>query len=339
MDKLRRYIIQHFSLQFFSIFLALIAIASVVFLIKLSSYTAVIKLTFLELLKLYVFVLPELLIFTIPITFFITAVLTLYKFSTDNEMIVMFALGIKPGYIIKVLAFPALLLSLIMLFNTIVLIPHTKVLSKNFIVYKKQEAQFNLSASEFGHNFNNWLLYIGKSDEKGQYQDILLFRKDKKEEILVGADHAEVLTQKGIFKLMLTSGQGYSYSEESLTQIDFETMHINNIMTEDYYTYRNTIDYWLHPHWRDYKIKKFVTHGLLALFPLVSLFTILSIGILHTRHQKGHVYLFLAVATLLYIGLVFGLVKPLGLWSMPAIVITWLFVSYLLYRRNILARY
>jgi lipopolysaccharide export system permease protein len=226
-----------------------------------------------------------------------------------------------------------------MIFNFFVLIPHTKILSKNFIAYKKQEAQFNLSASEFGHNFNNWLLYIGKSDENGQYQDILLFRKDKDEEILVGADNAEVVTEKGIFKLKLKNGQGYNYSEASMTQIDFETMHINNIMTEEYYIYRDTLDYWLHPHWRDYKIKKFVTHFLLAIFPLLSLFTILSIGILHTRHQKGHVYLLLAVATMLYVGSVFGLVKPLGMLTIPTIIVTWLILSYLHYRRVILARY
>lgn len=339
MDKLKRYIISHFSLLFFSIFLALISIASVVFLIKLSSYTAVIKLSFFELLKLYVFVLPELLLFTLPITFFVSAALSLYKLSTDNEMIVLFALGIKPRYILKTLFKPAMFLSAVMIFNFMVLIPHTKILSKNFILYKKQEAQFNLSASEFGHNFNNWLLYIGDTDEKGGYKDILLFRKDKKEEILVGAKKAEVLTSKGIFKLQLKEGQGYSYSKDSLTQINFESMNINNLLIDDYYDYRDPLEYWLHPHWREKKIKNFITQLLISLFPLFSLFTVLSIGIIHVRHQKGHVYLAIAASMILFFGAIFGLHEPLGFYAIPAIIGVWLLVTIPIYRKKVTSRY
>lgn len=338
MDKLRRYIISHFSLLFFSVFMALISIASVVFLIKLSSFTAVIKLSFTELLKLYLFTLPELLLFTLPVTFFVTATLSLYKLSNDNEMIVLFALGIKPGYILKVLRKPAIFLSLMMIFNFMVVIPHTKTLSKNFLIYKKQEAQFNLSASEFGHNFNNWLLYIGEA-EKGKYKDILLFRKDKNEEFLVGARNAEVLTSKGVFRLQLDHGQAYSYSADSLTQINFDTMHINNLLADDYYAYRNTLEYWLHPHWREYKVKRFVTQLLISLFPIFSLFTVLSFGILHVRHQKGHVYFAIAVSLVLFFSAVFGLYKPLGFYTIPVVIAAWVIASIPIYRRKVTSRY
>ena len=92
MDKLRRYILSNLSLLFFSIFLPLFAIASVIFMIKLATYTAVIQLSVAEMGKLYLFVLPELFFYTLPIAFVVSGALTLYRLSNDNEMVVVFSL-------------------------------------------------------------------------------------------------------------------------------------------------------------------------------------------------------------------------------------------------------
>ncbi|MCJ7765728.1 MAG: LptF/LptG family permease, partial [Thiovulaceae bacterium] len=153
MHKLRRYIISNFSISFFSIFLPLFAISSVIFMIKLAAYTAYIQLDVWEMFELYLFVLPELFFYTLPLTFFVAAALALFRLSTDNEMVVFFTLGIKPNYLIKVLMKPALLLTALLFFDFFYLFPHVKTLSINFVKYKKSEAKFNLSASEFGHNF------------------------------------------------------------------------------------------------------------------------------------------------------------------------------------------
>jgi len=335
MDRLRRYIITNLSLLFFSVFLSLLAIASIIFMIKLAKYTAVIKLDVLDLWKLYTFVLPDLLFYTLPVTFFITAILALYRLSTDNEMIVLFALGIKPRQILKILFRPAAILSLLLMFDFLVVVPHAKLLSKNFVKFKAAEAKFNLSASEFGHNFDNWLLYIGKDNKNGTYSDVILFRKDKKEEIIVGAKDAEVFTQDGVFKLRLKNGQGYSYDDKTLTQIDFETMNINNMLRENYNTYRSTIDFWLHPDGRESKIKDFVVGILSSLFPLFSLFTILSIGIVHVRHQQGHVYSSMALAIMIFYGVMFGLRDPLHFYVIPLLLFGWLLISIPIYKKMI----
>ena len=89
MDKLQKYIIHNLSIIFLSIFLPLFAIASVIFLIKLATYTAVIQLSIWEMTKLYIFVLPELLFYTLPITFFIATTLSLFQLSNDNEIVVI----------------------------------------------------------------------------------------------------------------------------------------------------------------------------------------------------------------------------------------------------------
>jgi len=339
MHRLRRYILGTFSLLFFSIFLPLFSIASVIFLIKLASYTAVIQLSLWEMFKLYLFILPEILFYTLPITFLVAAALSLFRLSTDNEMVVVFALGIKPTFILYTLLKPAALLSTLLLFDFFVMFPHTTVLSTNFVRYKQSEANFNLQASEFGHNFGDWLLYIGKAHKDRSYGDVVLFHKEQKEEILIQAEKAEVLNSRGILRLKLTKGQGYSYTDEKLTQMQFETMMINNVMETELRPYRTPIEFWLDPDRRKNKIRMFITDTLLSLFPIASLFAALAIGIAHVRHQKSFVYFWLFLSMLVFYAGTTGLQGTLGFYTIPAVLFGWLLITYVIYRRHIRARF
>ena len=339
MHRLRRYIISSFSLLFFSIFLPLFSIASVIFLIKLASYTSVIQLSLWEMFKLYLFILPEILFYTLPVTFFVAAALSLFRLSSDNEMVVIFALGIQPSFLFRTLLRPALLLTLLLAFDFFIMFPHTTVLSTNFIRYKQSEAKFNLEASEFGHNFGSWLLYIGKANKDRTYGDVALFHKEKKEEILVQAQKAEVLNEKGVLQLKLTNGQAYSYSKDKLTQMQFKTMKINNVMKTDLRPYHTPLEFWLDPDRRENKIKMFITDTLLSIFPVASLFAVLAMGIAHVRHQKGYIYLWLFISMLVYYTATAGLQEALGFYTIPAVAFSWLAVTYAIYRRKIVARF
>lgn len=339
MHRLKKYIISNLSILFISIFLPLFSIASVIFLIKLATYTAIIQLSIWEMSKLYFFILPEILFYTLPVTFFIAAVLSLFKLSNDNEIVVIFSLGIHPKFILKTLFMPAMLLSLLLLFNFLVLFPHTTVLSSNFISYKKSEAQFNLSASEFGHSFGDWLLYLGKDNADGTFGNVFLFNKNKKEEILIGADNAEVINDSGLLRLKLTHGEGYSYSKKTFSQINFETMYINDTMKTDLTKYRTPLEYWLSDERKESKKHMLITDTLLSLFPLLSLFLVASIGIVHVRHQKARVYLYLFLGVLLYYGATLGLQKIFSYYTIPLVAFIWLSVSYFIYRKTIVARF
>ena len=317
----------------------LFAIASVVFLIKLATYTAVIQLSIWEMIKLYIFIIPELLFYTLPITFFVSATLTLFKLSSDNEIIVLFSLGIHPKFIIKTLFKPALLLSILLAFNFFIIFPHSKVLSKNFIKYKKSEAKFNLSASEYGHSFGDWLLYIGSNNPDGTYGDIFLYNKKNEEEVLISAKKAQVINEKGLLRLKLTTGEGYSYSNKKFSQIDFETMFINNSMKTNLTKYYTPIQYWKSDKDKKYKIKKFTTNLLLSLFPLLSLYLIASIGIVHARHQKARIYLYLFATITLYYGSVIGLEKSISFYTIPVVITIFFSTTYYIYKKTIVSRF
>ncbi|MEN8302636.1 MAG: LptF/LptG family permease [Campylobacterota bacterium] len=339
MDRIQTYLLSNLSSLFVSIFMPLFAIASVIFSIKLATYTAVIQLSLLDMGKLYMFVLPEILFYTLPISFFVAATLSLFKLSNDNEMVVLFSLGIKPSFIIKTLLKPALLLSTLLAFNFFILFPHAKVLSSNFVSYKKSEAKFNLSASEFGHSFGDWLLYLGEDSGDGTYSKVFLFNKKKEEEILISAQSAELINDSGILRLKLKKGEGYSYSKDNFSQINFETMLINSTMKTSLKEYKKPLEYWLSEDNQKKKKRMFITDTLLSLFPVLSLFLVASIGVVHARHQKSRVYLYLFIGVVIFYGAALGLHKKLDFYTIPIVIIAWSTVTYMIYKKHIVNRF
>jgi len=339
MKRIQKYLINNLSSLFTSIFTPLFFIASVIFLIKLATFTAVIKLTVWDMTKLYLFVLPEIFFYTLAIAFFVATTLSLYKLSNDNEAVVLFSLGIRPILIIKTLLKPAFALLAVLFLTFLVLVPHTSVISKNFLLYKKGEAKFNLSASEFGNSFGDWLLYLGEENVDGSFGEVFLFNKKKEEEILISAKRAEIMNDSGILRLKLSDGEGYSYSIENFSQINFETMFINDMMRVNLRKYETPIEYWQSEIRAKKKKQAMITNTLISLFPVLSLFLALSIGVVQVRHQKSYVYLYLFIAIVIFYGATLMLQKMFGYYTIPIVALSWLAVTYFIYRKTIVNKF
>lgn len=339
MHSLKKYISKSLSITFLTIFIPLFSIASIVFLIKLAAFTSVIQFTLWEMIKLFFFIVPELLFYTLPVSFFIAAAMTIFKFSNDNEIVVIFSLGIKPKVLLKALFKPALFLSILLIIDFMVIFPHAKSMFHNFIVYKKSEAKFNLSASEFGHKFGDWLLYIGKEDNNGNYENVVLFNKKGTEEVLIESKRAKIINDEGILRLKLSDGEGYSYSKEKFTQINFKDMFINDTINTSLRKYETTLEYWTSTFKLEKKKKIFIIDILMSLFPVASLWLILSISIVHARHQKSKIYLFLFLAIAVYYGLTLGLQNVLSILTIPVVLFSWLITTYIIYRKTIVAKF
>ncbi len=322
-----------------SMFMPLFVIASVIFLIKLSTYTAIIQLSIWEMGKLYLFILPQIIFYTLPVTFFIAATLSLFKLSNDNEIIVLFALGIKPGFIIKTFLKPALILTILLAFNFLIVSPHTTVLSKNFLSYKKSEATFNLAASEFGNSFGDWLLYIGAKNDDGTFSKVFLFNKKQKEEILIAAKKAKVINDSGILRLKLMDAEGYSYSKEKFSQVNFKTMLINDTLKTDLTNYKQPLQYWLSKENAEAKRYVLIRNTLISLFPLITLFLVTVIGLVQVRHQKSNVYLYIFLTIVLYYGIIASLNDILHYYTIPIVLFSWLIISYILYIKKIKSKF
>jgi len=322
-----------------SMFLPLFVIASVIFLIKLSTYTAVVQLNVLEMGKLYLFVLPEIIFYTLPVTFFVAATLSLFKLSNDNEIIVLFALGVKPRLIMQTFLKPALILTLLLVFDFLIVSPHTAVLSKNFLSYKRGEAKLNLAASEFGNSFGDWLLFIGAKNDDGTFAKVVLFNKEKRQEILLTADKAKVINDSGILRLELLDGKGYNYSTEKFSQINFKTMLINNTLKTGLTSYTQPLKYWFSKENAQGKRYVLIRNSLISLFPLLTLFLVIVIGIKEVRHQKSNVYLYILLTVVSYYGIITALNKMFHYYTIPVVIFLWLVISYILYKRYIIKKF
>jgi len=342
MKQLNNYILKNLSINFFSIFLPLFVIASVVFLIRVSSITSVIEINIFEMFKLYLFILPDLLFYTLPLSFFIGGVLTFSKLSFNSEMVVIFSLGVPPKFLLNILLKLATLLSLFLLFDSMVMIPHTKQMYKEFVKYKQQEAVLNIKATEFGQEFGSWSLFIESITENGKnklYNNIALFhKKHDEEEKFIVAEKAVIKTSNGIVKLYLQNGSIFSYKKDKITKIFFQKMKINDLTTINDFYYKSTFEYFLYSLTNEKRRIKLIANIILSMLPLMSIFLIISIGVQNNRYGKSITNLFIGLSIISYYFLTFYFSKSIDFQAFLLIPI-WFLFSYIIYYYRILLRY
>ncbi len=340
MVRLSRYLNKNFSTIFFSLFIPLFSVASLIFFIKVVSITSIIKVDFLELLNLYLYVLPQIFFYTIPITFFAAAIITLSKLSYDYEMVVLFTLGIKPIKIAHILGKMALLASITLLILSLGIIPQAKQMYKGFIVYKKAEAVFNIKPSEYGQKFGDWLLFLGSGNGKNRFKNVALYnQKVMNKENFILAKEANIISDNEGLKFILKEGKGYTYEKEKLKEIEFEKMVINDLSVIEGKTYRNIIEYWFESTSNKTRAFDFSIFIIVSLFPMISIFLILAIGIKNPRYEKNYTYLWIILSIVIFYTISFLLSKQLPFYSIAIILPFWFFIGYFIYRKKINQRY
>lgn len=341
MNRVSRYLLKHFSELFSSLFFILFFITSVVFFIKLTAMTAIIKMNFLELGTLYIYLLPRTLVYTLPLTFFIALCITLFNLSKENETIVLFTLGYNPKKIAQLFLGLSSALSFILILDIFVLIPISKQLNTNFIEYKKAEAKFNIKANEFGQRFADWLVYIEHSDDNKIYSGITLYQAplNTENEKLIVATNALIDNEKGTLRLNLDQGKIFEFTKEDIQQIDFERMYINSRPKTPVGAIQSIEEYWngvFTDKRRAYDLSFFL---LIALFPIATTLIALSIGIVTYRYNKGSIYVSMFSTIAIYLVLT-TLVSTWLPQSAPLIVfLTTFFISYQIYQKRIRAMF
>lgn len=296
---LDRYLISHFASSFFALFGALFLIASVVAFVQLSSLTSVLKVSFGEMGLLYLYQLPQTLIYTLPITFFASIMVTLARLSGDSELIVLFSLKTSIWRVLRPFLSLAILLALALAIIGLFLQPKADYLRQALIFTKQDEVQINIKASEFGQKFGDWLLFVGKEIDKSSYQDIVLFSRDKKESSgnFVISNSAFVDNKSGVLTLELGSGKSYQTKEDSVVQIDFEKMQVNEQGNLKNLAYQGVGGYWQRSKTSNAVLKELIWGVIAPLFVILSI-PATALGIYNPRFQKnrsGSIALFLTI--------------------------------------------
>ncbi|MDR2342857.1 MAG: LptF/LptG family permease [Campylobacteraceae bacterium] len=313
MNKPSRYLLGQFISVFGSLFFTLFFITSVIYFIQIARITSIIKITFFELGKLYMFLLPKVLIFTLPITFFIALAVVLFKLSRENETIVLFSLGLSPKKIAKFFLTISSLLSAFLILDALVLMPLSKELQANFIDYKKTQARFNIEATEFGQKFSDWFVFVNNSG-KDYYKDIIMYQNEESKDRIISASEALINNQQGEISLELRNGKAYDVAKDEINQLDFETMLIRMLIGDRVRGIDNVKAYWLDMFDDQKKAKDFVFYTLLALFPFATTLFALSFGIVTYRYERSGIYLNISLVILAYFAavMIFQQYHPIG---------------------------
>lgn len=337
--KLNQYLYSQLAITFFPIFLGLFFITSIVFLVKIASLTSIITMDFFELFTLYVYVIPQITFYTMPISFFLSLVITLAKLASEYELTVITSFGLNPITILKVFLPVTFVLSLLLVVISVGLIPKTKFLTKQFLDIKKKEANFNIKASEFGQKFGNWLIYINGKEGK-VYENVKLFKTDEKNDQFIVSKTAVLDNDKGALSFKLQDGKAFIIDEKELNQINFESMYINDsiadtqigIFTDSYSFWKDNIS-------KNVDIDDLTFFILTSIFPLVSLFLVITFGYFNPRYEKNKAVFYSLISVVVYYVLIKAIGDKILLHAIYIIPIIWISGTYLLYSKTIKKEY
>ncbi|HIV49140.1 LptF/LptG family permease [uncultured Helicobacter sp.] len=344
----KRYMFLSFSQLFFPFFLVLLFIASVVLIISIAGKTYVVKMSFFDLFALFAYSLPGSMFFIISITFFASLTLGIARLSYEYEMMVFFALGIKPVDILKTFLPITILATCILLVFSLVLVPLSNSASKNFIAQKRADIDVNLRAGELGQKLGEWLVYVDEVKDR-KYKNLILYSQDTDSESFVVAQDGRTRNQNGLFELLLERGDVYFAQDDEIRKIVYDHMNVRQILGEPQLSGYDLLSYWqeaftyiitslprkeipLSVRSKERKISQAI---LVSVFPIVSLFLVLSFGIANPRFKSNMSYFYVIGATALYFVMVYVAAENfpfLGILFIPTI---WLLCSYLLYAKSI----
>ena len=330
------YLSKNFTSSFLTIFLPLFFIGSLVFIIKISALTASIQVNFLELIQIFSYNLPEILFYILPVSFLVATAITLLRLSTENELIALFSLGVNSHSLVKRLMLIGFLFSIILLMLSLALMPKARQQFKAFQYEKAAQAQININPSKLGQKFDNLFIYV-QSKEKQSLKDVVIYQRDKdnKAQLFI-AKEANFDTKESLITLALNNGSGYTFSDNSIEEINYKTMKVYKNLDSKAFSYNSVIEYWTALSKSERKKRKILFFFFLSFIPIMGLYFIASFAIINPRYNKNYAYPILAVVTIVPYAIATILDKqgtPLITIVIIPILITF---GYILFRRNVL---
>jgi len=297
------YLSKNFQSSFLTIFLPLFFIGSLVFIIKVSSLTASIQISFIEMMQLFGYHIPIILFYTLPISFLIALTVTLLRLSNENELMALFALGTNAKNLLTRFYLIATLFTVVLLILSLGLMPKTKQQFKAFQHQKTSQAHLNINPSKLGQKFGDLFVYVN-SKEENIMKDIVIFKKDTPHSNqLFIAKKANLANENSVITLTLHDGSGYTFTKDALKKAEYENMKVFKNLNANAFTYNTLLEYWgnlLNDPKKQSEIYFFI---FMSLIPILSLSIIASFAIINPRYQKNYAYQILALTTVALYGI------------------------------------
>lgn len=295
MVNIKGYVSSNFSKAFLTIFLPLFLIISLVFLVRISSLTSQIQINFVELLTLYAYSVPDIVFYTLPLSFIAALTNVLLRLSQDNELIALYALGLKSNKILRPLLILGFLFSVLLLTISFLAMPLSKQMTKEFKVSKKAEAKLNIVAGKLGQKFGNYYIYVKETSKEGNkdmFQNIVIYnRSTKDEEQFFSSEQGQLNKTQGVTSLLLYDGYGYTYSKDQLQQAKYKSLEVYDTKKNEAFHFQEIVSYWSQAKTNIKILHRALFFIFVSLIPLLSVYLVASFSMINPRYQKNHSFL------------------------------------------------
>ncbi len=318
MVNVRGYISSNFTKSFLTIFLPFFIIISLVFFVKISALTSKIQINFAELILLYSYSIPEIIFYTIPLSFVAALANVLINLSQSNELIALYALGLKSKKILSSLLLLSLLFSLLLATISFLAMPLSKQFYKAFKEEKRNEAKLNIVPGELGQKFGDYYMYV-KEKTDDTFHDIVIYnRTNKADEQFFSSQMGQINHNENVTSLLLHKGYGYTYTKTKLQQAEYETMEIFDRSQSKGFQFKSIISYWSEGEESSKKIMhRILFYIFISLIPLLSVYLVASFTMINPRYQQNHSFLVIFITTLFF----YIIGSSLEKWGTPLILI------------------
>jgi len=338
MDSIKGFISSNFAKAFLTIFLPFFLIISLVFLVKISSLTNQIEISFLELLKLYAFSIPEIMFYTLPLSFVVAIANLLMKLSQSNELIALYALGLNANSIVKRLLLLGGLFSLLLLVLSFLAIPLSKQYYKSLKATKKSEAKLNIVPGKLGQKFGDYYIYV--KEKRGEaFHDIVIYNRTQKDrEQFFSSQEGHLNKTHGVTSLELIDGYGYTYTQDRLQQAKYQHLEVYDSTKQKPYNFEEILSYWSQVRTNQKLMSRMLFFISISLIPLLSVYMVASFTMINPRYHANRSFLVISGVVFLFY-FIASLMRKFG--TIPLLLITSILLTmmgYYLFQRRV-ARY
>ncbi|MEY3090466.1 MAG: hypothetical protein RL113_782 [Pseudomonadota bacterium] len=317
MVSIRGFISSSFTKSFLTIFLPFFFIISLIFIVKIASLTSRIQMTFGELMLLYSYSLPTIIFYSLPLSFIAALASTLVHLSQANELIALYALGLRSKKVLKSLLLLGALFSLLLTTLSLVAVPLSKQFYESFRQEKFAEAKINITPGELGQKFGKYYIYVKDKKENTFHNIVILNRLDKMHEQFFSSKTGELKHNENVTSLLLNKGYGYTYTSTNLQQAEYDSLEIFDTTQKKAFVFEDIVTYWSKITKDPALLKRLLFFIFISLMPLLSIYLVSSFTMINPRYQPNRSFVVIFLTTLFF----YATASSLEKWGTPLILV------------------
>lgn len=191
---------------------------------------------FIDISRLFLYLMPSFLVFTIPISLFVAILMGLGRLSSDNEITTLRACGIslyRLSYPVAIISLGAFILASVV---SMYLVPHSKFATKNLLfTIAQHKASIGIKEKVFNDDFKGILLYAETIPAHGNFMEgvIVSDTRFSEEAHTIIAKRAYLLSDPNQMTVTLRLENGSTHMVDA---------HLKNYRTMNFSVYDITLD-------------------------------------------------------------------------------------------------